>query len=145
AEVGMNQQIHITESITLVLDSMSTIDSIPENLPEGLTGKRVFATMTDGVRTEQLTFFMINLENGTPFPWEVNAQNFKVKMELAMVGDKMELTAKLHKSLERDMLILTAEIFPQINVLWIGCLIMVIGSTMAIRHRMRMYRRKSAE
>ena len=144
AEVGLNQQIHITESITLVLDSMATIDSIPENLPEGLSGKRVYGTMTDGVKSEQLTFFMINLKDGTPFPWEVASQTFKVKMELAMVAEKMELTAKLHKSLERDMLILTAEIFPQINVLWLGCLIMVIGSTMAIRHRMRINQRSKA-
>lgn len=54
---------------------------------------------------------------------------------LAEKAGGLELTVQRHSSSEKDMLIMTAQVFPQINVLWIGCLIMVIGTTMAIRHR----------
>jgi len=58
-------------------------------------------------------------------------------------SEGLELTVQKHSSSERDMLILTAEVFPQINVLWIGCLVMVIGTVMAIRHRYRLSKGKS--
>ncbi|MFN9391713.1 MAG: hypothetical protein ACK57W_00170 [Flavobacteriales bacterium] len=39
------------------------------------------------------------------------------------------------------MLILTAQVFPAINVLWLGCIVMIIGTTMAIRHRWKLSRK----
>jgi cytochrome c biogenesis factor len=35
--------------------------------------------------------------------------------------------------------------FPMINVLWIGCIIMVIGSTIAVRHRILVNRKSVQE
>jgi cytochrome c biogenesis factor len=59
----------------------------------------------------------------------------KMLFALNQKPEGLELTVQKHSSSERDMLRLTAEVFPQINVLWIGCLVMVIGTVMAIRHR----------
>jgi hypothetical protein len=63
-------------------------------------------------------------------------------LSLKETKDGVELTMQQHSSGVKDMLILSAEIFPQINVLWLGCLVMVIGTTMAIRHRIRLSKNK---
>jgi cytochrome c-type biogenesis protein CcmF len=63
-------------------------------------------------------------------------------LALQQKAEGIELTVQKHSSLDRDMLIMTAQVFPQINVLWIGCLVMVIGTVMAIRHRYKISRKK---
>ena len=47
-------------------------------------------------------------------------------------------------SIRRDFIVMQAIVFPQINLLWLGCLIMTAGALMAVRERKRMeLRRKS--
>jgi cytochrome c-type biogenesis protein CcmF len=56
-----------------------------------------------------------------------------VKFDLASVkGDKVGLNVS-----EREFVIMQAILFPGINILWIGCLLMAFGSLMAVRQRMR--------
>ncbi|MFM7216635.1 MAG: cytochrome c biogenesis protein CcsA [Bacteroidota bacterium] len=45
------------------------------------------------------------------------------------------ISAAERKSNKKDFIIMKAIIFPWINILWIGCLMMIIGSVMAIRKR----------
>lgn len=44
-------------------------------------------------------------------------------------------------SIRRDFIVMQAIVFPQINLLWIGCLIMTGGSLMAVRQRRRRERK----
>ena len=48
---------------------------------------------------------------------------------------KIELSVHEKKSNKRNFIIMKAIIFPWINILWIGCLLMIIGSLIAIRKR----------
>ena len=80
--------------------------------------------------------------NGSPFPYPIESKGFKMLLALQQKAEGIELTVQKHSSLDRDMLIMTAQVFPQINVLWIGCLVMVIGTVMAIRHRYKIARKK---
>ncbi|MFN8165205.1 MAG: hypothetical protein U0X76_03285 [Bacteroidia bacterium] len=48
---------------------------------------------------------------------------------------KIELKVAERKSNKKDFVIMKAIIFPGINILWIGCLLMIIGSFVAIRKR----------
>ena len=50
----------------------------------------------------------------------------------------INLTIWEHESIRRDFIVMQAVIFPQINILWIGCIIMVIGTTLSIRHRYKL-------
>jgi cytochrome c-type biogenesis protein CcmF len=43
---------------------------------------------------------------------------------------------------KREMLILSAEVFPMINLLWLGCIVMVAGTVLAIRHRYNLMKKK---
>ena len=141
AIVKTSTEIRLTELVTMVIDSLVVIDSLPENLPKGIFGKKAFARITDGHQSENVMIPMIWLKDSVPFTYPVESKQFKMLFALSQKPEGLELTVQKHTSSERDMLIMTAEVFPQINVLWLGCLVMVIGTVMAIRHRYKMFRK----
>ncbi len=142
AIVPEGQIIRLTEVVNMRIDSVVTLTDLPENLPEGIQGKKAYAHITDGHRSEAVVIPMIWLKDNTPFVYPVEAKEFRMLLSLAQKPQGMELTVQRHSSLERDMLVMTAQIFPQINVLWIGILVMIVGTVMAIRHRMRLSKMK---
>jgi len=50
---------------------------------------------------------------------------------------KIEMEVYEKNSEAREFIILKAIVFPGINILWAGCLIMIIGTVLAIRHRLK--------
>ncbi|HNQ61512.1 MAG TPA: cytochrome c biogenesis protein CcsA [Bacteroidia bacterium] len=50
---------------------------------------------------------------------------------------KIELSIHEKKSNKRNFIIMKAIIFPGINILWIGCLLMIAGSLIAVRYRIK--------
>ena len=54
---------------------------------------------------------------------------------------KIDITIAEKKSSSREFIIMKAIVFPYINLLWAGCIILVIGTTMAIFHRIRANKR----
>ena len=48
-------------------------------------------------------------------------------------------------SIRRDFIVMQATVFPQINLLWLGCLIMTGGALMAVRQRRKKQRPKPAQ
>ncbi len=58
--------------------------------------------------------------------WQVNPSTGKVDIS---VSEKA--------SGKKDFIVMKAIIFPYINILWMGCIIMIIGTTLAIRHRLK--------
>jgi cytochrome c-type biogenesis protein CcmF len=65
--------------------------------------------------------------------WKINPQEGTVEITLSeRVGNS------------KDFIVMEAHVFPYINVLWIGCLIMAIGTGIAIVERVRLIRRKNA-
>jgi cytochrome c-type biogenesis protein CcmF len=50
---------------------------------------------------------------------------------------KMDFTISESKRTAKDFIVLEAVVFPYINVLWFGCLIMMMGTVLAIRQRIK--------
>jgi cytochrome c-type biogenesis protein CcmF len=50
---------------------------------------------------------------------------------------KLEIMVAEKKSNKKEFIIMKAIIFPGINILWIGCILMLVGSFIAIRQRIR--------
>lgn len=50
---------------------------------------------------------------------------------------KITLSVSEKKANKKDFVIMKAIIFPGINILWMGCFLMIIGSLMALRKRIR--------
>jgi cytochrome c-type biogenesis protein CcmF len=58
--------------------------------------------------------------------WKINPANGTIEISLQEKKDNV-----------RDFIVMQAMIFPYINILWIGCMIMVIGTVLAILERIR--------
>ena len=65
--------------------------------------------------------------------WKVNPEDGTIEITLS---------EKLSNS--RDFIVMEAYVFPYINVLWLGCLIMAIGTVIAIVERIRKFKPQSA-
>jgi cytochrome c-type biogenesis protein CcmF len=50
---------------------------------------------------------------------------------------KLELAVTEKKSNKKEFIIMKAIIFPGINILWMGCIMMILGSFIAIRQRIK--------
>jgi len=57
---------------------------------------------------------------------------------------KMEISISESKHTAKDFIVMEAIVFPYINVLWMGCLIMVLGTVLSIRSRIRKNREAKA-
>lgn len=67
---------------------------------------------------------------------EIEDLGLKVRIEkFDPVKEEVSLTIWEHESVRTDFIVIQAIIFPLINVLWIGCILMTIGSFMAVRQR----------
>src|SRR5690554_1160403 len=55
---------------------------------------------------------------------------------------KHKFTFAEHASNRKEFIVLQAIQFPMINILWIGCIVMFLGTIMAIRHRVKTSNRK---
>ena len=58
--------------------------------------------------------------------WKINPDNGSVEIFLSE-----------RKTNEKDFIVMEAYMFPYINVLWLGCILMVIGTAMAVWQRIR--------
>ena len=56
--------------------------------------------------------------------------------------NKMEIGLSEKKNNSREFIIMKAIVFPQINVLWTGCLLMILGTYLAIRKRIKDLRKQ---
>lgn len=57
---------------------------------------------------------------------------------------KFQLDVSLKPGEKQDMIVLQAIVFPYINILWLGCVLMFIGTLMAVRFRIRQNKRSAA-
>lgn len=74
---------------------------------------------------------------------EIEGLGLKVRIEkFDPAGEVVSLTIWEHESVRTDFIVIQAITFPLINVLWLGCLIMTIGSFMAVRRRRKLKKKK---
>jgi cytochrome c-type biogenesis protein CcmF len=56
----------------------------------------------------------------------------------------VEITMSEKLSNNKDFIVMEAYVFPYINVLWLGCLVMAAGTLIAIVERIRKFKLQSA-
>ena len=142
--IEMGTPVKLTETLFLTLDSLVHLDTIPSELPQNVDISRAFVTMKQGSESEKIILIVAKMkDNGEAIPFPGESKKFRFLLGIAEKGNQLELTAQEHAGNKKEFIIMTAEIFPQINILWLGCLVMVLGTTLAIRHRIKLSRRKS--
>jgi cytochrome c-type biogenesis protein CcmF len=61
--------------------------------------------------------------------WKINPEDGSVEIMLSE-----------RKTNQKDFIVMQAYMFPYINILWLGCLLMVIGTGLAVWQRVRVNR-----
>lgn len=103
---------------------------------------RVHLNIFDGMFGFQNMMIELNyaLKNGIePYTTEVYVPELRTKFELSDID--MEDGGLTIRSWKKEYIVLQAIVFPFINILWVGCIIMVLGSAMAVVNRVRMNRK----
>jgi cytochrome c-type biogenesis protein CcmF len=135
----------------LVSNIMMSVDSLlPLKNPEkhgllaGDLGAKAVLSLRDKSRTTRVTPFFV-VRDSIPVSKVEEVADWGLKFRFDNIdphSGSMFLTIWEHESVKKDFIVMKAMVFPQINVLWIGCLIMVLGTFMAVRHRIKLSKRK---
>lgn len=140
----VGQSISISGHIVEV-DSVNLItDGRPEILQNEDT-YNVFFTVSRKDRAQPFNLPFISLRGQViAEDYFLDDWGFKFRLE-NFDPQRREVTLQVaeHDSVAKDFIVMTAVVFPQINILWIGCLVMVIGTVIAILHRIREFRRRN--
>lgn len=148
---GRAHDVHVGDSILVsnVLVSIDSIGAVREfekdaySLLERDLAIKVHMTLREAGRTELIEPLWIVRDSilvpdmQQPDDWGLR---FLVN-RFDPTTRTINLTIWEHESVRRDFIVMQAVIFPQINILWIGCVIMIIGTTMSIRHRYKLSRK----
>ncbi|MEY3597600.1 MAG: hypothetical protein RL521_22 [Bacteroidota bacterium] len=135
-DVSVGVNIPLTETVEMRIDSIVSAGPLPASLPQDVVAKRAFVTLRENTTEEKLIIVMAS-KNGVGQMFPAESKTFKMLMSLIEKDNALSLTIQQHKSSKKDLLIISAEIFPAINLLWLGCIIMIIGTTMAIFNRIK--------
>jgi cytochrome c-type biogenesis protein CcmF len=108
--------------VTAVLRAMDSRSNSYKAYPKYIIKKNIVIPEDDEIEKLGLkfVFWKINPEQGT-----------------------IEITMSEKLSNNKDFIVMEAYVFPYINVLWIGCLIMALGTAIAIRERIRKFKVQS--
>lgn len=129
--------------------SVDSVVAITEGRPEILQGEdtfNIYCSVNRDGKSEVFALPYISLR-GQVIAEDLILDEWGLKFKMQnFVKERSELSMTIaeHESTARDFIVMNAIIFPWINVLWLGCLIMVIGTVIAIIHRVREFKRRSA-
>jgi cytochrome c-type biogenesis protein CcmF len=128
-------------------NSIITLDSISKNTNKAA----LFLNEDDIAVTAYLNIVDINKKQYLATPTyiirkgQISSKEDKVDALGLLIGfvkinpedSKFDIAIAEKKSNSREFIIMKAIIFPQINILWFGCLLMIIGTVTAIIKRIR--------
>ncbi len=123
----------------IILDSLSThIDRTTYNLKENdiavVANLRVLDI--EKVYTARPVFVIRNNTIDPPLPAKVEPLGLQFMFwKINPDSGSIEISLQEKKSNKKDFIVMQALVFPYINILWGGCIIMVIGSVLAIVER----------
>ena len=134
-------------------DTLSTSNSlvILTALNKDVDKKALLLNEEDIAVEAQLTIIDVNkkvrsanpvfiIKGQTPFSKDVTVADLGLKFSFAnIIPDENKIALNIYekKSNSKDFVIMKAIIFPGINILWTGCILMIIGSLVTIRKRFK--------
>ncbi len=83
------------------------------------------------------------IKNNTVIPQDDEIEKLGLKFVFWKINPEdgtVEITMSEKVSNNKDFIVMKAFVFPYINVLWLGCIIMAIGTAIAIRERIRKFK-----
>ena len=136
--VSFGDSLFASQSIIVLKDLSRTVDKEKYNLLDDDIAVKAQLVAYDiaGNEYDLNPIFVLRDNYLMPIEDEVEALGIKVLFDkIDTESGKLQLTVSEKRGNSREFIIMKAIIFPLINILWLGCIIMVIGSMMAIFHR----------
>jgi cytochrome c-type biogenesis protein CcmF len=142
-----NHTIAVGDTIGLdnciaVLDSIIRIDSTHQLYqPDEYGIAANFKVFDNFMNAKNMTaYFFINKNTGVTRQVDAVDEDLGVKLTFWKVrpeNNKIDIYSAIKLSKKTEYIVLEASVFPGINILWIGCIIMVTGTFLAVRERKR--------
>ena len=117
-----------------------TVDKAEHGLEE--TDIAVAASLTaidiSGKKHEVTPIYVIRDRMALPIPGELEELGLRFVVNKVIPEEgKAEIAVYEKPDNYREFIVMKAMIFPWINILWAGCLVMIIGTIMAMRRRLK--------
>lgn len=147
-EYGDEQEYkaHIGDTLTLsgsrllITDVTTVMDKskfgISDSIPAAAAKLTVLKRKSENIESEAI--FAIKDNNIVPIPAEIDEAGLRV-IFTRIDPETGELTLRISEKLGAvaDFIVLKAIEFPWINILWIGCILLIIGTVIALRQRIK--------
>lgn len=118
------------------LNKISNTDSLQLNKEDVVIGAQL--RIEDINRTEYRTQPLFIIRGTDTYSTEVVVDSLGLKISFSNIDPatgKVKIALRELKTNKKDFIIMKAIIFPWINILWMGCLLMIVGCIIAIVHR----------
>jgi cytochrome c-type biogenesis protein CcmF len=143
--IARHDSIFTSNSI-MVLDSLTTrFDKKRYGLADSVLAVQANFSVTDINKKKYLAQPVFTIQHNVSKPLEDTIPQLGIKLNFWKVdpaNGKINVYVSERKQNKRDFIVMEAMIFPWINVLWIGCMIMVTGTIIAIRGRLKLLRQQ---
>ena len=114
------------------------VDREQYNLKEGdiAVAANITAIDISGNKTPLTPLYVIRDRMAIPIPAEMKELGLRLVVNKVLPEDgKVEIALYEKPEAYREFIVMQAMIFPWINILWAGCLVMIIGTILAMRRR----------
>jgi len=144
---GQSQEFVVGDSmfvggVLLTIDSLRVVRD--EERPErGLLDDDLALAACVGLRRGRTVevhdpLYIVRGNTAVPDLYEADGWGLRFRIEaFDPEQEKVEMTVWEHESVRKDFVVMQAVIFPQINWLWLGCILMTLGAFLAVRMRIR--------
>ena len=126
----------------LTLDSLTVVpdDQRPELglLDRDLALMSCFTIQGSDITKTAYPLYIVRDSLIVPDLYEVNGMGLRFRIDkFDPQKEEVNMTVWGHESVRTDFIVIQAIIFPLINVLWLGCILMTLGCFMAVRRRLK--------
>lgn len=138
--IGIGDTLTTTNSLIILKAFNAAVDKKKNNLPDSaLAVEAIFKVMDINSKVfEAKPIFVIQDNKATSIEAEVKEQGVKINFwKIIPETGKIEITLAEKRGVKPDFIVMEAIIFPAINVLWSGCIIMVLGTALAVWQRIK--------
>lgn len=138
--VNIGDTIFSTQSIIILQDVSRNVDKAKYDLIDSDIAVSAKLLVKDINNISYTTEPVFVLRGNRVIPIESAVEQVGVKFSFDKIdpeSGKIQISTSEKKSNSRQFIIMKAIIFPFINILWAGCIIMAIGTTMAMVYRIK--------
>jgi len=134
----------------IILDSLQAVSPEEKSrfrlLESDIAAKAVLSVQSQkGDTTAEPLFILRDSTTVVPDVAELKDQGLKFTLDkIDPATGTVTISTAEHISNQRDFIVMQAIVFPGINILWLGCIVMIIGSIIAVWQRIVLNRRSAA-